>query len=90
MARSSERISVVERFPCCPGLGNVIRARYVAGKLSALHLPLTGEEKIEISFRGNPGVRVDALDVLSEGHIRCLGLRTMPASVRCIPGARPG
>jgi len=45
-----------------------------ADKLVALHLPLTGEQKIEISFRGNPEARVDALKVLSEGHIRCLGL----------------
>jgi recombinational DNA repair ATPase RecF len=43
-------------------------------KLVALHLPLTGEQKIEVSFQGNPEVRVDALRILSEGHIRCLGL----------------
>lgn len=48
-------------------------------KLAALHLPLTGEQKIEISFRGNPGVRVDALRILSEGHIRCLGLAILLA-----------
>ena len=45
-------------------------------KLVALHLPLNGEQKIEIEFRGNPGVRVDALRIHSEGHIRCLGLRS--------------
>jgi hypothetical protein len=39
-----------------------------------LHLPITGEHVIEICFRGNPNVKVDALRVLSEGHIRCLGL----------------
>lgn len=48
-------------------------------KLAALHLPLTGEQKIEISFRGNPQVRVDALRILSEGHIRCLGLAILLA-----------
>jgi recombinational DNA repair ATPase RecF len=48
-------------------------------KLVALHLPLTGEQKIEISFRGNPQVRVDALKILSEGHIRCLGLAILLA-----------
>ena len=48
-------------------------------KLAALHLPVTGEEKIEISFRGNPQVRVDALRILSEGHIRCLGLAILLA-----------
>jgi len=45
-----------------------------ADKLAALHLPVTGEQKIELFFRGNPQVRVDALRILSEGHIRCLGL----------------
>lgn len=48
-------------------------------KLAALFLPLTGEQKIEISFRGNPQRRVDALHVLSEGHIRCLGLAILLA-----------
>ena len=48
-------------------------------KLSALHLPLTAEGKIEICFRGNAGMRVDALKVLSEGHIRCLGLAILLA-----------
>jgi recombinational DNA repair ATPase RecF len=50
-----------------------------ADKLVALHLPLTGDQKIEISFRGNPQARVDALKVLSEGHIRCLGLAILLA-----------
>jgi energy-coupling factor transporter ATP-binding protein EcfA2 len=53
-------------------------------KLAALHLPLTGEQKIEISFRGNPGVRVDALHILSEGHIRCLGLAILLAKNQSI------
>lgn len=50
-----------------------------ADKLAALHLPLTGEQKIEISFRGNPQARVDALMILSEGHVRCLGLAILLA-----------
>lgn len=53
-------------------------------KLAALHLPLAGEQKIEISFRGNPGVRVDALRILSEGHIRCLGLAILLAKGQSI------
>ena len=53
-------------------------------KLAALHLPLTGEQKIEIAFRGNPGVRVDALRILSEGHIRCLGLAILLAKGQSI------
>lgn len=55
-----------------------------ADKLAALHLPLTGEEKIEIAFRGNPDRRVDALQVLSEGHIRCLGLAILLAKAKDI------
>lgn len=53
-------------------------------KLAVLHLPLTGEQKIEISFRGNPKVRVDALGILSEGHIRCLGLAILLAKSQSI------
>lgn len=53
-------------------------------KLAALHLPLTAEQKIEIAFRGNPQVRVDALRILSEGHIRCLGLAILLAKGQSI------
>lgn len=53
-------------------------------KLAALYLPLTAEQKIEISFRGAPGERVDALRVLSEGHIRCLGLAILLAKSQSI------
>lgn len=50
-----------------------------ADKLSALYLPVTGEGRIELSFRGTPGARVDALQILSEGHVRCLGLSILLA-----------
>lgn len=50
-----------------------------ADKLAALHLPLTGEQRIELGFRSNPQSRVDALRILSEGHIRCLGLAILLA-----------
>lgn len=53
-------------------------------KISALHLPLAGDGKIEISFRGNPEARVDALHVLSEGHVRCLGLAILMAKAKSI------
>ena len=53
-------------------------------KLAALYLPINGEQKIEIAFRGNPGVRVDALRILSEGHIRCLGLAILLAKALSI------
>ncbi|HCI1651735.1 TPA: AAA family ATPase [Pseudomonas aeruginosa] len=55
-----------------------------ADKLAELHLPLTGDDKIEIVFRGKPGVRVDALHILSEGHIRCLGLAILLAKAKSI------
>jgi len=48
-------------------------------KLADLRLPLTGEDIIEIAFRGNPERRVNALVALSEGHIRCLGLAILLA-----------
>jgi recombinational DNA repair ATPase RecF len=51
-------------------------------KLASLHLPLTGDQRIELAFRDTPGRRVDALQVLSEGHIRCLGLAILLA--KCI------
>lgn len=50
-----------------------------ADKLASLHLPLTGEQRIDIAFRGDPQRRLDALAVLSEGHIRCLGLAILMA-----------
>ncbi|MBA6357493.1 MULTISPECIES: AAA family ATPase [unclassified Colwellia] len=53
-------------------------------KLSALNLPLGANKKIEISFQGNPAARVDALHVLSEGHIRCLGLAILMAKAKII------
>lgn len=48
-------------------------------KLAALYLPVTADQKIEISFRGDPNHRLDALKILSEGHIRCLGLAILLA-----------
>ncbi|MBL4833966.1 MAG: AAA family ATPase [Pseudomonas sp.] len=55
-----------------------------ADKLAELHLPLTGDDKIEVVFRGRPDVRVDALQILSEGHIRCLGLAILLAKAKSI------
>jgi len=48
-------------------------------KLAVLYLPLTGDQRIEIAFRRAPERRLDALAVLSEGHIRCLGLAILLA-----------
>jgi recombinational DNA repair ATPase RecF len=51
-------------------------------KLASLNLPLTGDQRISIAFRGDPQRSVDALTVLSEGHIRCLGLAILLA--KCV------
>lgn len=53
-------------------------------KLAELQLPLTAESVIEISFRGNPGRRINALTTLSEGHIRCLGLAILLAKAQSV------
>lgn len=42
--------------------------------LAQIKLPATENERIEISFKTDPEKLFDALHVLSEGHIRCLGL----------------
>ncbi len=74
------------------GLNNIAMTLYNAfnredraeDKLAALYLPLTGDQKVEIVFCGNPRRRVDALHVLSEGHIRCLGLAILLAKAQSI------
>lgn len=48
-------------------------------QIHALWLPLAENGKIEIEFVGQPGERFDALLILSEGHIRCLGLAILLA-----------
>lgn len=53
-------------------------------KLAELTLPLTGDGIIAIAFRGNPTHRVNALSVLSEGHIRCLGLAILLAKAQSV------
>ena len=47
--------------------------------LHAMWLPVAENGKIEVEFIGEPGVRYDALVVLSEGHIKCLGLAILLA-----------
>lgn len=74
------------------GLGDVARDLYNdfnrgdrdEDKLASLYLPLTGEQRIQLAFRGTPERRVDALQVLSEGHIRCLGLAILLAKATSI------
>jgi energy-coupling factor transporter ATP-binding protein EcfA2 len=48
-------------------------------QIHALWLPLAENGKIEIEFVSQPGLRFDALMILSEGHIRCLGLAILLA-----------
>lgn len=48
-------------------------------RLRSLRLPTAAGEKIEIEFEN--GDRCDALQVLSEGHIRCLGLAILLAKI---------
>lgn len=55
-----------------------------ADKLAALHLPVTGDGRIELAFRGAPTAKVDALHILSEGHVRCLGLAILLAKALSI------
>jgi len=50
-----------------------------ADLLHAMWLPLAENGKIEIEFATEPGVRYDALVILSEGHIKCLGLAILLA-----------
>jgi AAA domain len=55
------------------------RADHPGDLLHALWLPLAENGKIEVEFVGEPGVRYDALVVLSEGHIKCLGVAILVA-----------
>nr|WP_242456880.1 AAA family ATPase [Vibrio coralliilyticus] len=55
--------------------------RYDAPKdqLAVIKLPLASGERIEISYQSEPAKFFDALHVLSEGHIRCIGLSILLA-----------
>lgn len=52
---------------------------HVNDTLAMLTLPLRGGERIQVAFTGRPGEAHDALRVLSEGHLRCLGLAILLA-----------
>ena len=47
--------------------------------LADLKLPVTSGEQIQISFTNDPDTYFDALHILSEGHIRCIGLAILLA-----------
>lgn len=42
--------------------------------LAVVKLPLSQSQRLEISFQSEPALFYDPLHVLSEGHIRCIGL----------------
>ncbi len=48
-------------------------------KLAALRLPAGEDGRIELAFRAAPQTFVDALHVLSEGHVRCIGVAILLA-----------
>jgi hypothetical protein len=48
-------------------------------QLAIVRLPLRQNQRLEISFKRNPESFFDALHILSEGHIRCLGLAILSA-----------
>lgn len=47
--------------------------------LATVKLPLAQNQRLEISFQNNPDQFYDPLHVLSEGHIRCMGLSILLA-----------
>jgi len=47
--------------------------------LAGIKLPLTQGQRIEIAFQTDPDQYFDALHILSEGHIRCIGLAILMA-----------
>ncbi|QNK01518.1 ATP-binding protein [Dyella telluris] len=47
--------------------------------IHALRLPLRGGDAIEVAFNGDPSRWHNALAILSEGHLRCLGMAILLA-----------
>lgn len=48
-------------------------------KLANIRLPLSQSQRLEISFKKDSKKYFDALHILSEGHIRCVGLAILTA-----------
>ena len=44
-------------------------------------LPSNAGDRVKVSFQDNPEVELDAMQILSEGHTRCLGLSILLAKV---------
>jgi hypothetical protein len=55
------------------------RNDHQADQLAQLLLPVTNDERISVAFNSHPKELQDALQVMSEGHIRCLGLAILVA-----------
>lgn len=47
--------------------------------LADVKLPLAPNQRLQIAFQNNPEQLFDALHILSEGHVRCLGLAILLA-----------
>jgi len=48
-------------------------------KFAFVRLPIQQNQRLEIAFKNNPTSFFDALHILSEGHIRCIGLAILTA-----------
>lgn len=48
-------------------------------KLASIKLPLVQNQRLEVAFQSHPTQYFDALHVLSEGHVRCIGLAILLA-----------
>jgi AAA15 family ATPase/GTPase len=48
-------------------------------QITKIRLPLQQNQRLEISYQTRPDVYFDALHILSEGHIRCIGLAILTA-----------
>lgn len=48
-------------------------------QLAGIRLPLSQNQRLEISFKKAPEEFFDALHILSEGHVRCIGLAILTA-----------
>jgi DNA repair exonuclease SbcCD ATPase subunit len=47
--------------------------------MASIQLPLAQNQKLKISFQSEPAKYFDALHIMSEGHIRCVGLAILLA-----------
>lgn len=55
------------------------RNDHEADQLAQLALPVTNDDRITVAFNSHPNELQDALQVMSEGHLRCLGLAILVA-----------